>query len=375
MTKEATATGADVSAAIDNGAILLGKARDEIQFEILDLPRKGFLGLRQHPARVRVWIEVEEEKKASGADGRPPKRGERRQKKEKETAPRGKEETRQPKRESGQRPKSPKAPEEKPEKPPEEKEIIPTDEVREKVETAEKYVREILFRMGLREIGLTPRYYAGSVRLQLTGADVGAVIGRRGKTLDAIQYLASLVCNRGEGGYIRLSIDSGNYREKRIRTLENLAKKLASQAVRTGKSTTLEPMNPYERRIIHGAVSSVKGAVSSSVGVEPNRKVIISAAEGAGREEPGPAPKPAPKSAPKSAPGPAQGSASSGRRPRGGRRPGGRGGDRRRMDDPPVIGGPVRRERPGPDASGPGGSEELEKELLAGEKRYGRIDF
>ena len=158
-------------------------------------------------------------------------------------------------------------------------EVEPTEEVRVKIQRAADYVTEIMKAMGFEDIQVTPRYYEDSVCLRLSGTGLGVIIGRRGETLDSLQYLVSLVANRGEGDYIRVNIDSGNYREKREKTLIALAKKLANTAVRTGKSTTLEPMNPYERRVIHGAVSQVKGATSASIGVDPNRRVVISAIE------------------------------------------------------------------------------------------------
>ncbi|MEG2074412.1 MAG: RNA-binding cell elongation regulator Jag/EloR, partial [Angelakisella sp.] len=162
-------------------------------------------------------------------------------------------------------------------------EIVPTAEVREKTEKAASYLAEIMRAMGFETIEVTPAYYSENVCLRLGGAQLGVVIGRRGETLDALQYLTSLVANRGDGDYIRVNIDSGNYREKREKTLTALARKLALQAVRTGKSTTLEPMNPYERRVIHGAVSQIRGAVSTSIGADPNRRVVISIADPAKR--------------------------------------------------------------------------------------------
>ena len=187
----------------------------------------------------------------------------------------------------------------------------------------------------------------------------------------AASSAASLVANRGEGEYIRLSIDSGNYREKRARTLEALARKLANQAVRTGRSITLEPMNPYERRIIHGAVSTVKGATSSSTGVEPNRRVVISSTvpPTGGKE------------------GSREGGRG-GRNGRGGNRRGngGRGnsgerrsrpaGERRpRLEDPPAIGGPVRREQA--ETAPKSEKSAVEQEILSANtgKRYGKIDI
>ena len=273
MIKEIIATGVDANAAIESGALLLGLPREEVQFEIIDLPRKGgFLGLKKLPAKVRVWVELLDEKPARSEKPRRQEAPKKEQKAENKPAA--------PKAEKPARSEKPAPRVEKPIRVEAEKpapvEIEPTGEVRAKVEKAAAYVTEILKAMGLTDFTLTPRYYEENVRLQLAGEQIGGVIGRRGETLDAIQYLASLVANRGEGEYIRLSIDSGNYREKRARTLEALARKLANQAVRTGRSITLEPMNPYERRIIHGAVSTVKGATSSSTGVEPNRRVVIS---------------------------------------------------------------------------------------------------
>lgn len=370
MIKEIIATGVDANAAIESGALLLGLPREEVQFEIIDLPRKGgFLGLKKLPAKVRVWVELPDEKPA------------RSEKPRRQEAPRR--ENKPPKAERAEKPVKAEKPAktEKPEKSEkpraieEEKpapvEIEPTGEVRAKVEKAAAYVTEILKAMGLTDFTLTPRYYEENVRLQLAGEQIGGVIGRRGETLDAIQYLASLVANRGEGEYIRLSIDSGNYREKRARTLEALARKLANQAVRTGRSITLEPMNPYERRIIHGAVSTVKGATSSSTGVEPNRRVVISSTvpPTGGKE------------------GSREGGRG-GRNGRGGNRRGnggrGNGGERRsrpagerrpRLEDPPAIGGPVRREQA--ETAPKAEKSSVEQEILSANtgKRYGKIDI
>ena len=375
MIKEIVATGADANAAIESGALLLGLPRDEVQFEIIDLPRKGgFLGLKKLPAKVRVWAELPDEKPA------------RSEKPRRQEAPR--KENKPPRAERAEKPARPEKPvktekpekSEKSEKPraiEEEKaapvEIEPTDEVRAKVEKAAAYVSEILTAMGIAEFTLTPRYYEENVRLQLSGEQIGGVIGRRGETLDAIQYLASLVANRGEGEYIRLSIDSGNYREKRARTLEALARKLANQAVRTGRSITLEPMNPYERRIIHGAVSTVKGATSSSTGVEPNRRVVISStvpptggkdssrSGGRGRNN---------NNNRRGNPGNRSERRNDGERrsrPAGERRP--------RLEDPPAIGGPVRREQP--ETAPKAEKSSVEQEILSANtgKRYGKIDI
>ena len=145
-------------------------------------------------------------------------------------------------------------------------------------DAAAEYLRNVLSGMGLGDVNIEIREEEAGAELVLTGENIGFIIGHRGETLDALQYLTGLVANRADGDYMRVTIDSGNYREKREKTLETLAKNLANNAVKTGRSSTLEPMNPYERRIIHAAVSQVEGALSTSVGEEPNRRVVISSA-------------------------------------------------------------------------------------------------
>lgn len=208
MIKEATATGRTVDVAIEAACEQLGLTREEVEIEIVDLPRKGFLGLSQIPAKVRVYIELPQEP--------------------------------------------------------------------QKLQAAIGYVTEILRAMGLEGVGVTAEQEESTIKMQLSGDVSGAAIGRRGETLDALQYLTGLAINRLEGDYVRVVIDSGNYRDKRRHTLEQLARRLGNAVVKTGRSTTLEPMNPYERRIIHSTVSEIEGATSVSVGEEPNRCVVIS---------------------------------------------------------------------------------------------------
>lgn len=214
MIKECIETGRTTEDAIESACRTLGLERDQVEFEIIDLPKKGFLGLKNIPAKVRVYVEIPEQTK---------------------------------------------------------------------VQAAVEYIGEVLVQMALPNIEISVKEEESNAVLTLSGEGVGVIIGRRGETLDALQYLTGLVANRVEGDYVRITIDSGNYREKREKTLEALAKKLANNAVKTGRSSTLEPMNPYERRIIHAAVSTVEGAASTSVGEEPNRRVVISSTNPAAR--------------------------------------------------------------------------------------------
>lgn len=141
-------------------------------------------------------------------------------------------------------------------------------------ESAKAYLQEVLSAMGA-EATVTVTEEENGCTLMIEGENLGFIIGRRGDTLDALQYLTGLVANRAESEYYRVTLDIGNYREKREQALKGLAKKMASQAARTGRKNSLEPMNPYERRLIHTAVQDVKGATSWSVGSEPNRHVVI----------------------------------------------------------------------------------------------------
>ena len=140
---------------------------------------------------------------------------------------------------------------------------------------AEKFLRDVLDKMTLESVQIEKKTGENTVEFDLSGEEVGYVIGRRGETLDALQYLTSLVANHGQDPYIKVTVNTGNYREKREKTLEILGRKLAFKAIKTGKKTSLEPMNPYERRIIHTAVQKVNGAISWSEGENAARHVVI----------------------------------------------------------------------------------------------------
>ena len=146
-------------------------------------------------------------------------------------------------------------------------------------DAAVAFLRDILAKMGVEDVEITVKEDEDTCALTLEGEDLGFIIGRRGETLDALQYLTSLVANRVESAFRRVTVNVGNYREKREKTLSSLARKSAIQAAKSGRKTSLEPMNPYERRIIHTAVQKVEGATSYSVGSEPHRHVVIAPSE------------------------------------------------------------------------------------------------
>lgn len=147
-------------------------------------------------------------------------------------------------------------------------------------ETAADYLKKILAKMGLKNVEVDVREEENGALLNLSGDDIGFVIGHRGETLDALQYLAGLVANHVGETYYRITLDIGNYREKRRQTLESLGCKIAQKSLRTGRNAALEPMNPYERRIIHTAVQTVEGAKSWSEGEDLGRHVVIGPAQG-----------------------------------------------------------------------------------------------
>jgi spoIIIJ-associated protein len=139
---------------------------------------------------------------------------------------------------------------------------------------ADQFLSDVFDKMEI-EVAIDTKQTEKEMSIILSGNDMGMVIGRRGETLDALQYLTSLVVNRGEEEYIKVTIDTENYRKKREETLERLAKKLAGKVLKYKKSISLEPMNPYERRVIHSALQSYEEISTYSTGTEPNRKVVI----------------------------------------------------------------------------------------------------
>lgn len=149
------------------------------------------------------------------------------------------------------------------------------DLIHPKVKLAKDYISSILGAMGIEVTYAVYQNETGAV-VNIESSNNGTVIGRRGETLDAIQYLCSIIANKGDKDYYRITIDCLGYRSKRRDTLEQLAAKVAKSVLRTGRSQPLEPMNPYERRVIHSAISKIDGVSSRSVGEEPYRKIIVS---------------------------------------------------------------------------------------------------
>ena len=272
MLKEVIQTGRSVDTAIEEACKSLGRQREDCEFEIIDLPKKTLFGLKTIPAKVRVWVEVPDEKPVKAASTLKPQVQEtRRQPPQiretqiREARPQQKRESRFPARKD-------------PRPLVNEKQEKVTGVLTEKEKLAKEYIAGILGAMKLESEIEIYREESG-ICIKLGGAEkskeLGVIIGHRGETLDAIQYLTGLVVNRLEGDYMRITIDCGDYRVKRQDTLKDLAIRIADQVKSTDISRTLEPMNPFERRIIHSTVSEIEGVNSISVGEEPNRRVVI----------------------------------------------------------------------------------------------------
>ena len=272
MIKEAIGTGNTVDEAKAAAMLELGLSDfDDFNVEVMQTPTKKILGLfGGNPAKVKVSVNV--------PDPKPEKKQEKTNKPEKK-----------------QEKKPEKKQEKKVEKKPEPKKQEEKAPVKEEVKTEEpvltesnlygktaEYIETIVKALGMTECSITEKSNDEEISFELDcGDDYGIIIGKRGETLDAIQYLARMVANKGNSSYKRVSINVGNYRAKREETLRILARKTATKAVRQGRNISLEPMNPYERRIIHTAVQEVEGATSHSVGSNLDRRVVITPVEGA----------------------------------------------------------------------------------------------
>lgn len=145
----------------------------------------------------------------------------------------------------------------------------------ESATSVEDFIANLLSKMGNDAKVDSKMTEEGNIAIELTGENMGVLIGRRGETLDAIQHIANLVANKGREEHVRVIVDTENYRAKRTETLENLAKKIANQVLKYKRNKVLEPMNAYERHIIHAALQDIENVSTSSTGVEPNRRVVV----------------------------------------------------------------------------------------------------
>lgn len=273
--------GVDVEEAVKLALMDLKVSRDEVEVTVLEEPSKGFFGIGSKLAKVRVEKKKKPEpepvavKPAAESDAvkeRPagetrPQEKEQKSNKKNHKENKGSKPNRAPKE---QKPREQKSREVK-----EIASIVDKSKLHD-IEDHEalRFLKEVTEKMGL---DLSIRAMAGDdmVYLEMDGKDSGTVIGKRGQTLDSIQYLTSLVVNKNSEKYIKVVVDAENYRAKRQKTLEQLANRLAAKVIKTKKYVRLEPMNPYERKVIHATLQQNRNITTRSEGEEPYRRVVI----------------------------------------------------------------------------------------------------
>ncbi len=239
-------TAKTVSDAITNATMDLGITSDRLEYEVIDKGSAGFIGIGSRPAKIKAREKSEttdivneiKEKVVNEA---------KEVKVEKETV------VKEVKTEK-------KAPN------------LSNEEIEK---TVKEFLNKVFAAMGLNGVNVTVTFEEDCVNVDVSGDDMGMLIGKRGQTLDSLQYLLSLVVNKNNEGYLRIKLDTENYRERRRKTLENLAKNIAFKVKRTKRPVSLEPMNPYERRVIHSALQNDRYVFTKSEGEEPYRHVVV----------------------------------------------------------------------------------------------------
>ena len=246
-------TGKTVDEALDLALDKMEVSSDQVEYEVLEKETSGLLGLFSKPARIRVRLLSEEESTEETKD-------------EEETVPvmETESEVETETKESSL-----------------DEEVVVEVPVEKLCDTAEDFLKKVCSNMGIEAtFEVSCEREESLINVNIVGNDMGLLIGKRGQTLDSLQYLTSLVVNKESGTYFKVKIDTENYRARRKETLENLARNIASKVKKTRKPVYLEPMNPYERRIIHSALQNDKMVETYSEGEEPNRKVVIAIKKG-----------------------------------------------------------------------------------------------
>ena len=271
-----------VDEAITKACLDFETSSENLEIQVLFEGSSGFLGFGAKPARINVRrkevslpeepvikeaVPVKEERKEEAKEER------RETKREFKSEPK-----KEPKREPKKEVRRTEAPKEEVKPQHEERKVVERteEEITAVKADAEKFLSGVFKAMELEvEIKMEYKSAEGNLEIEFLGEDMGILIGKRGQTLDSLQYLTSLVVNKGRQGYIRVKLDTEDYRNRRKETLENLAKSIAYKVRKTRKPVSLEPMNPYERRIIHSALQSDPAVSTHSEGEEPYRKVVV----------------------------------------------------------------------------------------------------
>ena len=292
MEKTIVTTGKTIDLAIESALTQLGLDRDSVSVQVLAQAKAGFLGFGAAPAKVQVTYEVPDPvpekpaapKSALGSASRSKPKAKPQPKVEakpeapkqevKKGAPKAETKPEAPKAEpKAEKPKAPKA--EKKEAPKAEPKTYAAAKPGSVEEKIEQFLKGLLEHMGSQAVPHAVKGEDNTYLVDLVGDDLGYLIGRRGDTLDAIQHLANYSINRGIEGHVRINVDAEAYREKREESLRRYARKKAQQVLKAHRRTTLEPMNAYERHVIHATLQDMDRITTYSVGTEPNRRVVI----------------------------------------------------------------------------------------------------
>ena len=255
--------------AITEALVQLGVTSDRLDYIVVEKGSEGFLGIGRKQAVIKARRKREEkpvEETVEESKVETPVKEE--VKPEKKTE-------KKPAKEHSHTKKNVR--EEKPEVKSEPKKEVELAKVEpQTIETCEKFIYDVMNAMGMDDVKVTSVVYEeGALSINMEGSNMGILIGKRGQTLDSLQYLTNRVANKMQDGYVRVKLDTEDYRRRRKETLENLAKNIASKVKRTRKTVSLEPMNPYERRIIHSALQSDPAVSTHSEGEEPYRRVVV----------------------------------------------------------------------------------------------------
>ena len=288
-----TVTAKTLDDAITEALIQLGVTSDQLDYQVIEKGSAGFLGIgmKQAVIKARRKEEVKEEepeielpkvdislvkepvKKEEKKENRKEKEGARKESGKKESPKKD-----HGKKDSAKREQKKKAPvKEQPVTEIPERKEEPLAKVEDRtIEACEKFVRDVLTAMDMGDVKITSVVdEEGALSIDMEGSNMGILIGKRGQTLDSLQYLTNRVANKMQDGYVRVKLDTEDYRRRRKETLENLARNIASKVKRSRRTVPLEPMNPYERRIIHSALQSDPAVSTHSEGEEPYRRVVV----------------------------------------------------------------------------------------------------
>ena len=270
-----TVTAKTLDDAITDALVQLGVTSDQLDYEVIEKGSAGFLGIGVKQAVIKARKKVEE----------PEVKEEPVKEEKKDTEPvkdhaghtekPAKEKKHKNKHKKEEKPAEVKAEPVKEEK--EARKEIQLGKVEDQtIEACEKFVADVMQAMGMEDVKVTSCVdEEGALSINMEGPNMGILIGKRGQTLDSLQYLTNRVANKMQDGYVRVKLDTEDYRRRRKETLENLAKNIAGKVKRTRRTVVLEPMNPYERRIIHSALQSDPAVTTHSEGEEPYRKVVV----------------------------------------------------------------------------------------------------